>query len=170
MRIQGFSFIPITSFALAMTTFTGQNIGAKEYDRVKKGVRFGVTFAIILAEAIGILLFLYADVLVALFNRDPSIIIYGVQKSHISSLFLFALALSHVMSGLFRGAGKSIVPMAVMFAFWCVFRVLYIKIGLLFLMDIRVVYWAHPITWLLSATVFTIYYFKADWINHKKSL
>lgn len=170
MRIQGFSFIPITSFALAMTTFTGQNIGAKEYDRVKKGVRFGVTFAIILAEAIGILLFLYADVLVALFNRDPSIIIYGVQKSHISSLFLFALALSHVMSGLFRGAGKSIVPMAVMFAFWCVFRVLYIKIGLLFLMDIRVVYWAHPITWLLSATVFTIYYFNADWINHKKSL
>ena len=48
MRIQGFSFIPITSFALAMTTFTGQNSGAKEYDRVKKGVRFGVTFAIIL--------------------------------------------------------------------------------------------------------------------------
>ncbi|HKM08067.1 MAG TPA: MATE family efflux transporter, partial [Sphaerochaeta sp.] len=41
MRIQGFAMIPITSFALAMTTFTGQNIGAREYDRVKKGVRFG---------------------------------------------------------------------------------------------------------------------------------
>ena len=170
MRIQGFALIPITSFALAMTTFTGQNIGAREYDRVRKGVRFGVTFAIILAEAIGILLYFYADVLVALFNRDPSIIIYGVQKSQISSLFLFALALSHVMSGLFRGAGKSMVPMAVMLAFWCIVRVLYIKIGLLFLMDIRVVYWAHPITWMLSATVFTLYYFKADWMNREKGL
>lgn len=170
MRIQGFAMIPITSFALAMTTFTGQNIGAKEYDRVKKGVRFGIVFAMILSEGIGILLYFYADSLVALFSRDPSIIIYGVQKSHISSLFLFALALSHVMSGLFRGAGKSMVPMAVMFIFWCVVRVLYIKIGLFFLMDIRVVYWAHPITWLLSATVFIIYYFKVDWIHHKRSL
>ena len=167
MRVQGFAMIPITSFALAMTTFTGQNIGAREYDRLKKGVRFGVIFAIILSESIGILLFFYADVLVALFNRDPSIIIYGVQKSQISSLFLFALALSHVMSGLFRGAGKAMVPMSVMLAFWCIFRVLYIKIGLFFLMDIRVVYWAHPITWMLSATVFIIYYFKADWMNRK---
>ena len=170
MRIQGFAMIPITSFALAMTTFTGQNIGAKEYDRVKKGVRFGIVFAMILSEAIGILLFFYADILVALFSRDPSIIIYGVQKSQISSLFLFALALSHVMSGLFRGAGKSMVPMAVMLIFWCIVRVLYIKIGLLFLMDIRVVYWAHPITWLLSAAVFIIYYFKVDWMNQKKAL
>ncbi len=170
MRIQGFAMIPIASFALAMTTFTGQNIGAREYDRVKKGVRFGIVFAMILSEAIGVLLFFYADVLVALFNRDPSIIIYGVQKSQISSLFLFALALSHVMSGLFRGAGKSMVPMAVMLAFWCIFRVIYIKVGLMFLMDIRVVYWAHPITWMLSAIVFTIYYFKVDWMQHKKSL
>jgi len=170
MRIQGFALIPITSFALAMTTFTGQNIGAGEYDRVKTGVRFGITFAIILSESIGILLFFYADRLVGLFSRDPSIIIYGVQKSQISSLFLFALALSHVMSGLFRGAGKSIVPMAVMLAFWCIVRVLYIKIGLLFLMDIRVVYWAHPLTWMLSAIVFIIYYFKADWMNRKVSL
>ncbi len=169
MRIQGFAMIPITSFALAMTTFTGQNIGAREYDRVKKGVRFGIVFAMILSEGIGVLLFFYADVLVALFNRDPSIIIYGVQKSQISSLFLFALALSHVMSGLFRGAGKSMVPMAVMLAFWCIFRVLYIKIGLLFLMDIRVVYWAHPITWMLSSIIFTLYYFKADWMDQKLS-
>ena len=170
MRIQGFAMIPITSFALAMTTFTGQNIGAREYDRVKKGVRFGIIFAMIFSEAIGILLYFYADALVALFSRDPSIIIYGVQKSQISSLFLFALALTHVMSGLFRGAGKAMVPMAVMLIFWCILRVLYIKIGLMFLMDIRVVYWAHPITWMLSAIVFTIYYFKADWMNHKKSL
>lgn len=170
MRVQGFAMIPITSFALAMTTFTGQNIGAREYDRVKKGVRFGIVFAMILAEGIGILLYFYADGLVALFSRDPSIIIYGVQKSQISSLFLFALALSHVMSGLFRGAGKSMVPMAVMLIFWCIVRVLYIKIGLMFLMDIRVVYWAHPITWMLSAVVFIIYYFKVDWMNQKKGL
>jgi putative MATE family efflux protein len=168
MRVIGFALIPITSFALAMTTFTGQNIGAKEYDRVRKGVRFGIFFSMILAEAIGLLLFFKADFFVGLFSSDLAIIAYGVQKSHISSLFLFPLALSHVMSGLFRGAGKSVVPMAVMLIFWCIIRMLYIKIGLTILMDIRVVYWAHPITWVMSAIVFIIYYFKADWMNQKK--
>lgn len=170
MRIQGFAMIPITSFALAMTTFTGQNIGAREYDRVKKGARFGIVFSMFLAEGIGIILYLNAARLVALFSRDPSIIIYGVQKSQISSLFMFILALSHVMSGLFRGAGKSTVPMAVMLIFWCVIRVLYIKIGLFFLMDIRVVYWAHPITWTLSSIVFIIYYFTVGWMNQDKTI
>lgn len=170
MRIQGFALIPITSFALAMTTFTGQNIGAREHERVKKGIRFGIIFAMILSESIGILLYLYAAPLVALFSQNPDIIAFGVQKSRISSLFLFALALSHVMAGLFRGAGKSMVPMVVMLTFWCIVRVLYIKIGLLFLMDIRVVYWAHPITWLLSAMVFIIYYFSVDWMKTKETL
>lgn len=169
MRIQGFALIPITSFALAITTFTGQNIGAKEYDRVKKGIRFGIFFSMILAESIGILLYFRADFFVGLFSKDLSIIAYGIQKSQISSLFLFALALSHVMSGLFRGAGKSLVPMAVMLIFWCIIRMLYIKIGLIFAFDIRVVYWAHPLTWLMSAIAFTIYYFKADWMNQKKN-
>ncbi len=170
MRIQGFALIPITSFALAMTTFTGQNIGAKEYDRVKKGVLFGVFFAMVFAEAIGILLYFKANFFVGLFSQDASLITYGVQKSRISSLFLFAVALSHVMAGLFRGAGKSIVPMMVMLVFWCIVRVLYIKIGLSLLMDIRVVYWAHPLTWLMSTTAFIIYYFTADWMNQKKQL
>lgn len=170
MRIQGFALIPITSFALAMTTFTGQNIGAKEYDRVKKGIRFGIFFSVLLAELIGILLYFKGDFFVGLFSKDLSIIAYGVQKSKISSLFLGALAFSHVMSGLFRGAGKSIVPMAIMLAFWCIVRVLYIQVGLTFLFDIRVVYWAHPLTWLMSAIAFSIYYFKADWMNQKKNI
>ncbi len=168
MRIQGFALIPITSFVLALTTFTGQNIGAKQYDRVKKGARFGFLFAMLLAEGIGLILYFNAESLVLLFSRDPSIIAFGVQKSQISSLFLFAVALSHVMAGLFRGAGKSIVPMFVMLIFWCIIRVLYIKIALFFMMDIRVVYWAHPLTWLMSSTVFIIYYFKGNWL--KKNL
>lgn len=165
MRIQAFALIPITSFAIALTTFTSQNIGAKEYDRVRKGARFGILFAMLLAEIIGIILIYNGEFFISFFSRDPSIIAYGVQKSHISSLFLFAVALSHVMAGLFRGAGKSIVPMIVMLLCWCIIRILYIKVVLYLLMDIRVVYWAHPLTWILSTIVFVTYYFKGDWIK-----
>ena len=168
MRIQGFAFIPVTSFSLALTTFTGQNLGARQFDRVKKGTRFGVIFSMILAEAIGLLLYYYAEPLIRLFSQDPAVIAIGVQKAQISTMFIMPLALSHAMAGLFRGAGKSIVPMSVMLACWCIFRVIYLKVALSLLMDIRVVFWAYPITWSMSAIIFIIYYFTSDLMGGKK--
>lgn len=168
MRIQGFAFIPITAFALALTTFTGQNLGAGEYERVRKGARFGVIFAMVLAETIGLLMYFGSEPLIALFSRDPEVLSFGVQKSHIASLFLWSLALSHAMTGIFRGAGKSIVPMSVMLAIWCIFRIIFIQVGLSIVMDIRVVYWAYPVTWTISAVIFVIYYFSVDWMRQTK--
>ncbi|HPE93591.1 MAG TPA: MATE family efflux transporter [Sphaerochaeta sp.] len=168
MRIQGFAFIPITAFALALTTFTGQNMGAGEYERVRKGARFGAVFAMVLAETIGLLMYFGSEPLIALFSRDPEVIAFGVQKSHIASLFLWALALSHAMAGIFRGAGKSIVPMSVMLAVWCIFRIIFIQVGLSIVMDIRVVYWAYPVTWTISSVIFFIYYFSVDWMRQTK--
>jgi Na+-driven multidrug efflux pump len=165
MRIQGFAFIPITAFALALTTFTGQNLGAREYDRVKSGARFGVLFAMILAEALGLGMLLGAEPLMRLFSQDPEVIAIGVSKANISSLFLWALALSHAMSGIYRGAGKAIVPMVVMLAIWCIFRIIFISTGLWLFMDIRVIFWAYPVTWTLSSIIFVIYYFRVDWMH-----
>ncbi len=168
MRIQGFAFIPITAFALALTTFTGQNLGAGEYERVRKGARFGVVFAMVLAETIGLLMYFGSEPLIELFSRDPEVLAFGVQKSQIASLFLWSLALSHAMTGIFRGAGKSIIPMAVMLAVWCIFRIIFIQVGLSIVMDIRVVFWAYPVTWTISAVLFVIYYFSVDWMGQTK--
>ena len=168
MRIQGFAFIPITAFALALTTFTGQNLGAGEYERVRKGARFGVVFAMVLAEIIGLLMYFGSEPLISLFSRDPEVLAFGVQKSRIASLFLWSLALSHAMTGIFRGAGKSIVPMGVMLAVWCIFRIIFIQVGLSIVMDIRVVYWAYPVTWTISAIIFILYYFLVDWMGQTK--
>ena len=168
LRIQAFALIPVTSFALALTTFTGQNLGAGKLDRVRKGARFGILFSMVLAESIGLFLYFNAGTLISFFSRDPEVIAIGVQKARIASLFLFTVALSHTMAGLFRGAGKSIVPMIVMLSCWCIFRVLYIKTGLTILMDIRVVFWAYPITWTMSSLIFLIYYFTSGWMNHNR--
>ena len=58
-KVEGFAFLPVTCFALSMTTFTSQNIGAKKYDRVKKGARFGVLCSITLAELVGVVMFIF---------------------------------------------------------------------------------------------------------------
>ncbi|MCK9547949.1 MAG: MATE family efflux transporter [Sphaerochaeta sp.] len=167
MRIQGFAFIPITAFALALTTFTSQNLGAGAYGRVREGARFGIIFSMVVAEVLGLAMYFGAAPLVALFSRDPQVIFYGVQKAQIISLLLFPLALSHAMAGLYRGAGKSIVPMLVMLAVWCVFRIIFIQVGLAIFHDIRVVFWAYPVTWSISSVIFVIYYFTVDWMGQK---
>ena len=168
MRIQGFAFIPVTSFAMAMTTFTSQNIGAGEYLRVKQGTKFGLITASILAQSLGLLIYFFAPTLLKLFTTNPEVIEIGVIRTNVTAFFFFQLAISHTMAGIYRGAGKSIIPMSIMLFFWCIVRVSYITITLNFFYDIRIVFSAYPITWTCSAIIFIIYYFKGKWINNQK--
>lgn len=164
-KIEGFGFLPITCFAMALTTFISQNLGAREYERAKKGAVFGVACSLTIAELVGIVIFLLAPVLISGFNSDPQVISYGVAQARTVTLFYFLLAFSHCMAGILRGAGKSTVPMFVMLICWCMIRVTYITVTVHFLPNIRVIFWAYPITWTLSSISFLIYFLKSDWLH-----
>lgn len=164
-KIEGFAFLPITCFALALTTFISQNLGAKEYDRAKKGAVFGVICSVVTAELVGVVIYTFAPYLIAAFNNTPEVLSYGVAQAHTASLFYFLLAFSHCMAGILRGAGKSTVPMFVMLICWCIIRVTYITVTVHFIPDIRVIFWAYPITWTLSSIVFLLYFLKSDWMH-----
>ena len=164
-KVEGFGFLPITCFSMALTTFISQNLGAGKYDRAKKGARFGIGCSLIMAECIGILIYFASPVLIAAFNSDPEVVAFGVRQAHTVTLFYFLLAFSHCLAGLLRGAGKSIIPMFVMMVCWCIIRVSYITIAVKLVPSIQVVFWAYPLTWTLSSIVFLIFYLKSDWIH-----
>lgn len=164
-KIEGFGFLPITCFALALTTFISQNLGAKEYDRAKKGAKFGILCSICMAELVGIFIFVFSPTLIAAFNNDPQVIAYGTTQARTVTLFYFLLAFSHCLAGILRGAGKSTIPMFVMMICWCIIRVTYITIIVRFVPVINVIFWAYPLTWALSSICFLIYYKKADWLH-----
>ena len=164
-KIEGFAFLPITCFALALTTFISQNLGAKEYKRAKKGAVFGVVCSVVTAELVGVVIYTFAPYFIAAFNSTPEVLSYGVAQAHTASLFYFLLAFSHCMAGILRGAGKSTVPMFVMLVCWCIIRVSYISISVHFIPDIRVIFWAYPLTWCLSSIVFLLYFLRSDWIH-----
>nr|WP_317282448.1 MATE family efflux transporter [uncultured Sellimonas sp.] len=163
-KIEGFGFLPITSFTMALTTFVGQNLGAKNYERTKKGARFGMVCAMTIAEVIGIVIFIFAPVFIAAFDNTAEVIRFGVEKARTAALFYFLLAYSHSISAILRGAGKSVVPMIVMMVCWCVIRVAVLTVAGFFFPSIAVVYWVYPITWTLSSAIFLIYYKKANWL------
>ena len=164
-KIQGFAFLPITSFSMSLTTYIGQNLGAKEYDRAKAGARFGIWASMLLAELIGLILFFFSRPMVAFFIDSPEAIDIGVRQSNIESLFFFLLSFSHCLAGIFRGAGKAFVPMFVMLAVWCVFRILYITVAMYIDHNIILLFTAYPVTWSISSAIYLIYYKKSDWIH-----
>ena len=164
-KIEGFAFLPITCFAMAMTTFIGQNLGAKKYERAKEGARFGITISLTLAELIGVLIFALSPLLIRLFNDDPEVIRLGVQQARTEALFYFLLAFSHIIAGICRGAGRAVIPMGIMLTVWCVIRIIYITIMMQFVHEIEYIYWAYPLTWGISSVIYLIYYCKSDWIH-----
>ena len=163
-KMEGFTFLPVTCFSQALSTFVGQNLGAGQYKRVKKGVAFGVVCSCTMAEIIGVLSYLFAPQLIGFFSDSPEAIAYGTLHMRVICLFYFLLSFSHCIAGVMRGAGKATVPMFTMLACWCVIRVSYITVAMHFVNRLTTVSWAYPLTWTLSSIIFLIYFFKADWM------
>ena len=166
-KIQGFGFLPITCFSMALTTFISQNLGAGKYDRAKKGSAFGIVCTVVGAEIIGVLIYFSAPALIRAFNDTAEVVAFGTSQARTETFFFFLLAFSHCIAGILRGAGKSMVPMVVMLIFWCIVRIGYITIMIRFIPVINVIFWAYPLTWTLSSIVFTLYYRKLDWVRKR---
>ena len=164
-KIEGFVFLPITCFSMSLTTFIGQNLGAKQFDRAKKGGRFAVICSITLAELVGVVVYLAMPVLATFFDSNPEVVEIATLQARTESLFYFLLAFSHCISGILRGAGKSAVPMYVMLISWCAIRITYITIAVQLVPVVQTIYWAYPLTWSISSIIFLIYYLKVDWVH-----
>lgn len=164
-KIEGFAFLPITSMSISLPTFIGQNLGAKKYDRAKKGAAFGIASGVVLAEIIGVIVYLFAPQLLRFFVNVDEAVAIGERHARIICLFFFLLAFSHCAAGVLRGCGKSIVPMITMLAFWCGVRIIYVTTTLHFIPNFSVISWAYPLTWTLSSIVFLTFLLKSDWVH-----
>lgn len=164
-RIEGFAFLPVTCFNMALTTFVSQNLGARRYDRVKKGARIGLVSVMVMAESIALMIYILSPRLIGLFSQDPEVIAFGVMHQRTTTPFFFLLAYTHAMAAIQRGAGHSAVAMLVMAVCWCVIRVPYVTLAAHLRPVLTSVSSGYPVTWTLSSIVFTIYYFKTDWMH-----
>jgi Na+-driven multidrug efflux pump len=156
VKVEGFAFLPVTSFSLAMSTYISQNLGAGKKDRMRKGIAFGLLCTVILIELIGVVIFIAAPSLISAFNSEPEVVYYGVMRARVTALFFFLMGFSNVTASIMRGVGKPIIPTVVMLVCWCAVRVLvFTTIGQVY-HDIRLTCWIYPITWGLSTIVYII--------------
>lgn len=164
-RLEGFAFLPITCFAMALTTFVGQNLGAKQYDRTRKGTRFGIICCMIMAELIGLTLMLFPEPLMRFFTDNAEAVKIGAEQAQVESLFFCMLAFSHCIAAIMRGAGMPMVPMLVMLGSWCLLRVSYITVMVPLVQERWVIFSAYPLTWTVSSAVFLVFYLASDWLH-----
>ena len=104
-KVEGFAFLPVTCFSMALATFVSQNIGARQPGRVRRGMKFGILSSAALAEVIGVAIFALAPFLIAAFNSEPEVVAYGVRQARTAALFYCLLAFSHCCAGSCAGWG-----------------------------------------------------------------
>ena len=165
VRIDGFTQLPLQSFNMAITTFVGQNIGAKKYDRVKKGVFAAWLMSSGVILVCSICIFSAAPFLISIFTKDAEVIAIGSGMERIFSACYLVLPVVQILNGALRGAGLSKIPMYFMLGSFVVLRQIYLMIAVPLTNDVNVVMAGWPITWIACAIGMAVYYFKTDWLK-----
>lgn len=111
MRVDGFAMMPNFSFGTAMTTYAGQNVGAREYDRVKQGARQGTLIAVGTSAAITGLILLFGPYLMGIFTNTRELAQLSADMMRILAVGYIAMAVTQSLSGIMRGAGDTVTPM-----------------------------------------------------------
>ncbi len=111
MRVDGFAMMPNFSFGNAMTTFAGQNVGAKKYDRVQKGSRQGTLISVAVSTVITLLILIFGDLLMYAFTDTASLVKLSMDMMRILAAGYIAVAVTQSLSGIMRGAGDAMTPM-----------------------------------------------------------
>ena len=164
-KIDGFIYMPMMALSLAVSTYVGQNIGAGQFARVKKGIRTCLFLAMGMGIAMGGTVILTCDSLLGLFTKDPGAKDFALQMMWYMAPFAWTFAFSDIYGGAMRGAGDAVKVTTITALCICVFRILWLSVLLHFIHDIRIVFLCYPISWLLSSSVMTAVFLKGPGVK-----
>ena len=160
-KLDQFIMLPMSSMAMASTTFVSQNIGANKQERVDAGTRISIWLSLGITGGIAAALFIFASPAVGLFTKDRSVIEYGVLFLRTNVFFLLANCVNHVLAGALRGRGDSRGPMIIMLASFVAIRQVYLFIMTRFISNTpMVVGFGYPVGWMICCVIEVGYYLR----------
>jgi len=169
-KVNNFVYTAISAFALAITNFVGQNVGAGKFDRVKKSVWICLMMTIGVSAALGLVIWAFGRQVIGWFNSDPGVIEHGYQMVCIVGTLYWSHSFAEVFSGAVKGAGSATFAMVSSLICMCVLRILFIFGLLHYWFDIRVVFLSYPVGWISNGLCMTAYYFRGKWFERCKDL
>lgn len=164
-KLDGFYWMIVGAFGVSITTFVGQNFGAKQYDRMHRSVRVCLLMMFGSTIVLSTLLLLGGPMLYHLFTDDPVVVEYGMQMLRVIAPAYIAFICIEILSGALRGVGDSLV--ATLFTLFgvCVFRVIWVVWILPLNHTLEMLMLSYPITWTLTSILFIVYYLWGGWLK-----
>ena len=159
-NIEGFVATPMNAYYNAAITFTGQNMGAKKYDRIDQIAKICTILIIVTWIVLGGLTMLFSRPLLSIFTSDPEVIRLGVIRINVLMFAYFTCGIMNVYPGLTRGMGFSILPMICTLVGACLMRIVWLATFFAWFPTVLMLYACYPITWALAGIgqVFSFFY------------
>ncbi|MBL7903751.1 MAG: MATE family efflux transporter [Bacteroidales bacterium] len=161
-RIDGLASLPAMNFGAALSTYTGQNIGANRIRRVREGLMATLGMSTLTAVVTSILVMIFRDPLMGLFTSDPGVIAIGGRYLLIVGGFYVMFSGMFVIGGVMRGAGDTLIPMFItLFSLWI------IRIPMAWILSAQIgvdgIWWAIPVAWFIGLAFSFYYYSTGRW-------
>jgi len=153
-----------TAFGIAITTFVGQNYGAGKMDRVRKSTRVCLLMDFIVSAVLVVFLIAARFLLFRLFTNDSHVIEIGCDMLVLITPWYIVYVFIEVIAGALRGVGNVVVPVAITLLGVCVLRIAWLAAMLKISPTISAIILSYPVTWVITALAFIIYYI---YITHK---
>lgn len=162
-KVDQLLFLPMQSLSLASTTFVGQNLGRRQVDRAKHGIRISLGLAMLSTVVLMMPVLVFANPIVGFFNDDPDVREIGTLLLRHITPFYVLCCINQIYSGALRGAGNSRAPMLIMLASFVCFRQIYLfVISRIFPGNFLAVAYGYPAGWLLCSALTLLYFRHVD--------
>lgn len=159
-RVESMLYLPIVAFGQSIVTFAGQNYGAGNYGRIKKGALVCNVLSASVIGILSVLILVFDRPILEIFCKDESVIRLGLLITGVSFPFYFIYAIMEVTGGIVRGIGKTIQSMVIVITTLCICRVILLKIFADQFHSLKMVAAVYPITWMLAMTAFIVCFLK----------
>lgn len=158
-NLEGFIYTAMNSVAQAALTFTGQNVGAKNYRRIREVVRICLVLALAVGIALGAIFILFSGPLLRIYlPTDPQAVAYGQERVLIICGLHFIMGLIDVLVGAMRGMGSSLTPMLVILVGACGLRMVWVYSVFAAHRSLSMLYLSYPVSWFVTLVFEAVFY------------
>lgn len=167
-KLDGFYWPISNAIGITVMTFTGQNYGARQLDRITSVIRTGMWMHVGLSALFSALLFLTRGLTVRFFTDDTNVMAEGSRIITMLAFFYPTFCCVEVLSSAMRGCGRSVMPTVLTLFGTCLLR-----LALLFFVTFPhlnnwTIALCYPATWLTTSVLFVIYYKCFRWMPEIK--
>ena len=164
-KLDGLYWMTINAFGVAITTFVGQNFGARHYDRMKKSIHICLAIAAGVTLVMSAFMLLTGRQLLSLFTDDAQVLDTGCAMIRLIVPAFITYIFIEILSGAMRGAGDSFVPTMMTLTGVCLLRVFWVMFIVPMHRELNTLLLSYPVTWIITSAMFLVYYLRGKWLT-----